>query len=191
MGDVSILTQAGRLFRWRTTNATDSSLPSKVATGTKPAVSFGTAAAQATSAAVRELTHPGVGGRVQNTLLLTFYGAGSDDNTFVARAIKWNVVDEGGVDTALWVPIPLFEATVTLSTAVGVSGRLVTNTDRFADTIVLTANSANANVDVSVRSPAANYPAVLKVDMEGPMLLEMIFSTGSSATSCNALGQMF
>ncbi len=190
MGDVALQTEAGRWRRWRTVNATDNGFPSKITTATRPAPSIGSDAAQATSAAVWELAS-NAGGKVQNTIKLIFYGAGSENNTFLARLIAWNLAHEGNPDVAVWVPTPLFEVTCTLSTAVGVGSRLIASTDRFADTIALTANSANDDIDISIRSPAANYPGVVKVDMEGPQLLEMIFTTGGVATSCNAAGWMY
>ena len=188
---VMLMTQAGHPFRWRTVNATDNGYPSKIPTATEPAESFGSNAAQATSAAVRNIAPKGRGeGPVQNGIAVLFYGAGSDTNTFSARLVKWVLATEGVANDEVWVPVPLFEVQVALSLQVGIGSRMLASTDRFADTITLTGTTAHAS-DVRIRSVANDTIACLKVDLEGPQKLEMIFTTGGSATSCNALSHMY
>lgn len=198
---VCFATYAGRLHRWRSVFSTDASFPSKVATVTAPTPALGSDAAQANSAAVIEIAPPlnksknvalaGAGeGYVRSTMVCMFLGTGNDDTTAKARLIKWAVVVEDDWTEMLWVPIVLFEVTYTLSTATGAAGGLFTASHRFADTISLTSNAANDDIDISIRSPANNTIASLKVDIEGPGLLEMIFDRNSSASSCNATWQL-
>ncbi len=110
------------------------------------------------------------------------YGVGLDDQTFDFRVIAWNEV------SGLYIPTTLTQASATLSTAVGVAGAVVTNSERFADTIV--ASLGNAGVDVNVISPANNTPAHLVIDLKGCELVEIIFDM-TSATSGNALVKGF
>ena len=195
-------TFASRYARWRTTNATDNGYPSKVPTRTAPAESFGTNAAQATSAAVRVLVPggftrkgvvvPGSGEAcVRSTLEMIFFGAGADTNTFSCRVLKWVAVYEGEPEAALWIPVPLFEVQVTLSTPPGLANAIVNGSQLFADTITLTGTTANDDIDISIRSPANNTIASLKCDLEGAQIIEAIFTTGGSATSCNGLLRMY
>ena len=125
-----------------------------------------------------------LGGTVRNLIKAQFFGAGSDGNTMLARLYSWNKVMTGDVTTEGWLADLLFEATCTFSTFTAVMNG---GTARFADTITITSGSAVENVDIVTRSPAANYPATIKVDFEGGGVLTWQFSTGGVSTSCNAI----
>ena len=190
-GDVGLMSDAGVWRRWRTTNTTTSSFTTPAVTWLKDFVfqSPGDNASQVTSPA-RWRAADVAGGKVRNTLKCQFYAVGSDGNTMLARFITWTVLNEGDPSKACVVPDILFEVTCTLSTFAGVGSLYLPSTVLFADTIALTALSANA-VDVVVRSPAANYPATVKVDVEAGQVWEMQFHTNSSATSCNGIWRAY
>ena len=183
-----------RLRRARTVNATDNGYPSKVPTATEPAESQGTNAAQATSAAVINTNNAiRSDGDTQNLVQIIPFGAGSDTNTFSFRAIAWYLLSEGAAQqngTEVWIPVPLAEFQCTMSTPVGVAGKLVVATDRFCDTITLTGTTANST-EVLITSPANDTIGHVVLDMKGAAKLELIFTTGGSATSCNALVRMY
>ena len=182
-----IETQISRFQRVRSTNATDNGFPSRVPTGTL-LIGNGTAAAQASAAATRNIVNHGPDGMGKNVVTLVFYGVGSDNATFSARLIGWRRVYENGVEsTSIWIPVKLCEVAVTLSTAVGVAGKLIDETNRFADTIALTGTTANDDVSIDIVSPADNTIAHMVVDFKGAEVIEVTFTTGGSATSCNAL----
>lgn len=147
-------------------NSTDSSFASKVPTVTEP-----------TGTGVLELSS--IPGSMSDNILLVPFGAGNDDTTFVLRLIGWRKV------SALWVPIPLCQVTATLSTAVGVSGAAVTDSDRFADTLAL-ASGFNSNVSTEIVSPTGNIIAHVMQDVKGFAKVEITFDM-TGATSGNAL----
>ena len=174
-------TESQHARRVRTTNATDNGFPSRIPTGTKPSGTGG-AAAQASASAVIEFG-PGI---TQNSLMLIPFGAGSNDNTFSLRVIGWTLVDEGNSEEFIWVPVVLCELAVTLSsTPVGLANKVVNGSQLFADTITVT--TGNANVSTEAVSPTGNVVAHAVVDVKGFELVEVTFTTGGSATSCNAL----
>lgn len=185
-------------IRARGTSATDNGFPSRIPTITKPS-GVGNSAAQATASAVFDLRNNGAAASVSNSILMVFFGVGSDNNTFSARLAGWRRARPrpgdsttppalGGAAEFLWIPVPLFEVAVTLSsTQPGIVNSLIGATSLFADTITLTGTTANDDVSVDIVSPANDTIAHLVVDVKGFELVEPIFTTGGSATSCNAL----
>lgn len=143
----------------RSTNATDTSFPSKIPTVTEP-------------------TGAGVSSCSGSHAYIVFFGAGSDTNTFSAKLIGWREVK------GLWVPTPLATVSVALSTPVGISGEEVIDTDRFADTITVTTAETIAGYDVC--SPANNTIAHLRIDLGGCSKLEVVYDL-TGATNANAL----
>lgn len=164
----------------RSVNQTSNGYVSKVPTGVEPSGDAGTA----TGASVIDL---GKGGMLaQNGALVCFYGVGSNNNTFSCRIIGWRSIGENDVSTMLWIPVVLVEFALTLSsTPVGVAGKTILATELFADTIGLT--YGNDDVSVDIVSPAADIIAHAMLDLKGFQKVEFSFTTGGSATSCNAL----
>ncbi len=168
--------------RARKVNATDNGFPAKSLIAAQPSGN-GNNAAQATASAVYSITD---GTQSFNGLVIKPYGAGADDATMSVRVIGWSyLIEDNVIGTAGWDPTVLVELACTLSTVVGVAGLLVINTDRFADTLALT--YGNDDVSVDIVSPANNVAAHAVVDLKGFQLVEFTFTTGASATSCNAL----
>lgn len=180
----------------RQTNATDNGFPARVPTKTAP-TGKGDNVAQATASAVFNLAGtPSVDGRVEteswhNRIIVVPFGVGSDTNTFSVRVIGWRRAYERDSDmrddTALWVPVTLAEFSVALSTPTGAAGSVIGVTNLFADTITLTGTSGNDDIDISITSPADNTIAHAVIDLKGFQKVELTFTTGGSATSCNAL----
>jgi hypothetical protein len=186
MGNATLIGTLSQSWqRARRVNATDNGFPSRVPTRTKPS-GKGTDAAQATSSAVFGDADSLL---VQNSVMMKFYGVGSNNNTFSARLVGWaHVIEEGDLSSDFWDPTDLFEVQVTLtSTIVGPTNGLLGATQLFADTITLTGTTANANVNIMICSPANDRAGYLTIDFVGFQMIEPIFTTGASATSCNAL----
>lgn len=165
----------------RAANDTSSSFGSRVPTTDKPSGS-----------GVIDLG--GYGMANQNGVLLLPFGTGSDGNTFSLRVLAWHWIVDPLITKAkptLFVPFLLCELSVTLSSGnPGVAGSILGSTQYFAKSISLT--TGNANVSAETLSPAASgVLAHATADMKGAQMLEVIFSTGSSATDCNALYKFF
>ena len=183
------------LRRVRTTNATDNGFPTRLPTRTEP-TGTGNNAAQASASAVINLSNSFAGGgsgAVQNRVIILPYGVGANNNTLSFRVLGWRYLIEGGdAIQAMWIPVPLGEFSVTLSsTPVGVAGGLLGTSQLFADTITLTGTTANDDISIDLVSPANDTIAHLVMDMKGFQKLEVIFTTGGSATSCNALVSLY
>lgn len=167
----------------RSVNQTSSSFVSKVPTTTEPLGDAGTA----TGACVFDL---GLvpGGVVQNSLLLMPYAIGADNVTFSVRVFGWRRAGPASADGSgtlpLWIPTLMCELACTASAFVGVAGAYVLNTGRFADTLTLTTGDAAA---VGIVSPTGDVAGHAMLDLKGSQKLELTFSTGGVATSCNAL----
>lgn len=196
MPDVLINTLSTPWRKVRNTNETSNGYVSKIPRATDPWVSAGVTgdADTATGASVINLLNSqNKSMPIQNGISLLFYGIGSNNNTFSARVLGWSNVgtDRADVvtdDMQIWIPVVLVEVAVTLSsTPVGLAGKAVLNTELFADTITITGTTANAGVNVNVVSPANDTIARMFLDCEGQQYIEVQFTTGGSATSCNAL----
>lgn len=169
-------TQSSRFAKARTANATDTSFPSKIPTATEPS-----------GTGVVELIQNKLGGPIQNSVLVVAFGAGSDDTTFSVRVIGWRLFGDDP-QTQLWIPAVLAELACTLSSAVGVAGKVVVNTERFADTITLV--TGNDDISIDIVSPTGNVVAHAAVDIKGFQKLEFTFDL-TGATDANVLYSMY
>lgn len=177
-----IETFAGRLQKARSVNQTSNGYVSKVPTVTEPLGDAGTA----TGTSVIEMA-AGTGSS-QNLVKIMPYGVGANNTTFSFRVIGWQgIQNAGNVIPYLWVPVLLGEFACTLSSsAPGVAGATVVATEYFADTITQTYPAA-ATSSIEVVSNAADLIAHVVLDAKGCEKIELSFTTGGSATSCNAL----
>ncbi len=191
MNDVLLTTLSTSFRKVRTTNTTDSSYPSRVPTATRPS-GTGNAAAQTTSAVFDlGLDKQKNGIKQQNAVIIVPFGVGSDTNTFSTRVIGWRMVPGNPQSTTptvdLWIPVPLVDLTCTLSTPAGVAGTEIGSSNLFCDTLAIANTIGVAGQDCVIKTNGANLIAQATVDMQGYQLVEVTFTTGSSATSCNAL----
>lgn len=197
MNSMLIQTVDANWQKVRTTNSTDASLPTRAAQVAKPS-GIGDSVAQATASAIvvdatAGVAKPAGGGGVQNGLIISPYGVGSDTNTMLVAVYGWNFLPGKGVaDKDLWVPILLGAWTCTLSSALpgidtGGTARAVGSTELFCTTIVVTGTSGNPGVDQDTISPGGGLPASITVDLKGSQIVEIVFGRNSSSTSCNAL----
>ena len=156
------------------TDATNTSFPSKVPTATEPSGN-----------GVIDLGGPGASAVVQNGILIVPYATAGDDDTFSVRVIGWRKLGNAPA-TLLWVPVVLAELACTASQAVGVAGRLVVATERFADTITLV--TGNEDISIDIVSPTGNVIAHALADLKGFKKVELTFdSTAAGTTAMNAL----
>ncbi len=189
MSMVVLGTTSMKWRRVRSTNTTDNGFPSRIIRATEPS-GTGNSAAQATASAVIDMTQPDGGGITQNAMIIKPYGAGANNATFSLRVIGWRKVEEGDPTTTIWDPTVLVELACTLSsTPIGLAGKVIVATDLFADTIVLT--TGNDDVSCDIVSPTGDVAAHAVVDLKGFTKIEMTFTTGGSATNCNALVSLF
>jgi hypothetical protein len=175
-------TLAGRLQKARSVNQTSAAFVSKVPTLTEPVGDAGTATGSAVIDMVKD------SGLSQNLVKVKPYGVGANNTTFSVRVIGWSAVANGGnVIPNEWIPELLGEFACTISSSCpGVSGGVVAATEFFVDTITQT-YPASATSSIEVVSNAADLVAHAVLDVKGNEKIELSFSTGSSATSCNAL----
>lgn len=162
----------------RTTNAADTSFPSKVPTTTEPSGG---------GVINRSVAGDGSG------LHLVFYGTGDADDVFDTRVIGWRKVTGG--PTGLWVPTIIAGLTCTLGTATGVAGSEVVATELFADTITITSGGEPTVTADTTRggtfrifSPTANLIAWVVIPLYGFEKVELTFDmTTNDPTGANAL----
>jgi len=152
-------TKKERLDRWAANDVETTSLSDKPTTSTVPS------SAKPTQ---------------DNALLAVFYATGSADATFKARAIGWKAVADGS-----YVPVNLAELTLTLGTkdGTGSAGGYFDDTYKFVDTIAVDFGGDS----VRAFSPAGNQIAHVLVDLRGCEFYELVLSTQSAVTNCNAL----
>jgi len=118
-----------------------------------------------------------------NYLVVTFFGTGADNTTGTCGVYGWRQVD------GLWIPFHLIDLNFTLSTAVGVSGEAVINTERLSDTIEDGTVGGPTLGDQAWRglsSPAGNVAGHAYIPTLGFPLLELDVYAGT-ATDVNAL----
>lgn len=150
-------TNARQWTRGLVTSSTATSFAAKIATATEP-----------TGDGVHVM-------KAGDNLEVLPFGAGADNNTFGLRVVGWR-----SVGTTLWVPEVLAEFTCTLSASVGVAGQPVTDTDRFADTMVVVTGIT------AVRTGPVDTPLSGSLSVSGYEKLEFIYDM-VTATNGNCL----
>lgn len=177
--------------RMMATSSTEASFPSLIPTTTQPSgdgVHFPSGAP--TIAAGTFARSPSM--VTEQNIGCVFFGTTDDDQTFKARLTGWKQTP--GLDSSLaslWVPVTLFEVTCTLSTMIGIAASDVVNTNRFVDTITLTAAygttvPGDPNT-LAVVSPGSNLMAHLVCPIKGFGAFQFTFDRNSSAAACNGL----
>lgn len=134
-------------------------------------------------------------GKIANWVNIWPYGNGANNDVITIFAYGWvEVLSDANAHISEWLPVPLAEFTCTLSTFTGPSAAaagytlLLTNTDRFADTITL-ASTGVANVDNVIKSNAANVPAAIALATTGYRYIGLLMKA-AAATAANALYQL-
>lgn len=120
-----------------------------------------------------------------NTVLLKFFGVGADNTTGSCRVYGLRPVRDAGSVVTSYTHVLLAQYAFTLSADVGVSGGVVTNSERYADTITRT--TGIENVADQLLSPTGDVSGHVLLDCKGHSLLFVEPITGGSATSVNAL----
>lgn len=128
-------------------------------------------------------------------IMIKPFGAGADNVTMGMKVLGWTRTGMPAVGVRpVWLLDELITFAITLSASVGIVDGEVSATDRFADTITstggptfITSAALPVILDWFQTSPTTDGPAVIKQPTFGYDYLELIFTTGGSATSCNAL----
>jgi len=120
---------------------------------------------------------PSAFGPVPNTILVLPCGTDAANEAFDMRIIGWSKDNQA---TPVWIPVPLFQGTVTLGNIVGYTG------SRFLADTIAAASWVNTNTSVEVVSPTGDIPAHIHVDIKGFTLIEFLFDLDSAA-GANAL----
>ncbi len=120
-------------------------------------------------------------GMIPEWVQFVFFGAGSNDQTFSARVVGWDLLG------TTWVPVPLVELAVTLGQSVGAAGLGLVAADRLADTLAFaTAFNALLSPACILTSPTGDLIANALVSPKGHRKLQVQFDM-TGATSGNAL----
>ncbi len=128
----------------------------------------------------------GFGGALSsNSLILIPYGAGTAANTFTLGVYGWCRTLGSNQVNPLWVAYTLATFTCTLATPPGLATADVNASQLFCGTIVCVVG--NTNVSNEVVSPTGNAVGHIMLDVKGSQFVQLLFGTGSSATSCNCL----
>lgn len=122
-----------------------------------------------------------------NTVLLKFFGVGADNTTGSCRVYGLRPVRDAGNVVTSYTHVLLAQYAFTLSADVGVSGGVVTNSERYADTIARSSTTGIENVADQLLSPTGDVSGHVLLDCKGHSLLFVEPITGGSATSVNAL----
>lgn len=179
MEDVRVATHSGTMRRIAETSATKSSLTTKLPTITKPS-----------GDGVFTILNAPSEGMMASAVKIIPYGAGSDGNTFLFDVYGWvRTVEEGLSGKTLWVPILLASfTTATLeSTLPGVANGYLGTAALFCSTITQTVGNPGISSETIAPGSTANRVVSIVIDTKGCPLIEIDFSTNSSATSANAL----
>ncbi len=160
-------------LRWHrvlTTNATDTSFAANIPTFTDPGP---------TDLATGVMNWSNDGVTALESVFFQFFGAGADDTTFDAKVIGWRRAGDNDL-TAIWTTVHIADVSVILSTLVGIAGKYVIETDRFADTVTL-----NDGVGIVYQSADANsIVSTLEVDTLGCQKGRVIYDlTGATANA--------
>ncbi len=167
---------------WSQTNLTNYSTngyPTRIPTTTKPSgdgvIAFGDG-----------------GNYSPKHLVLIPYGVGSS-STFSLKVLGWRATNLG-LGVPLWVPVAFATYAITVGTGAGIAGADLGTTSLFATTITstggptfITSGAAPICPDWFQISPTGNIIGMICQESFGFPVLEVIFTTGGSATSCNAL----
>lgn len=123
-------------------------------------------------------------------LALSFFGTGSENDTFDFRLVGWSKVTAGTGGTAqpVWKPYTILRGTATLSTSVGVADGVQAATERDADTIVAGSPVITTSL-YTIYSPADNTPAFLILNALDFEMIGVYFDLNGSATGANAFAR--
>lgn len=128
-----------------------------------------------------------VAGYSPNTVLLKFFGVGSDNTTGNCRVYGVRAMRSATGTVVSYTHVLLAEYAFTLSADVGVASGLVANNERYADTITRT--TGIENVADQIVSPGGDVSGHVLVDCKGHsiLLVDLRVGSASPATSVNAL----
>lgn len=134
----------------------------------------------------------GDGGTTANSVILAFFGAGTNTQTFACNVYGWRRTDgytTAGLINSLWYPVMLCSFTaITLDSGFpGVVGSDVNASQLFASAITL--GTGNSGISVEVVSPGAGVGiAHVVITTKGFMYMQSQLAIASGGvTSMNAL----
>lgn len=186
----SIFSQDGYALTNPGGNVTGSSYPSRAPTTVRPDLVTSGVVSQGDG--VIACGH--IGAETLPHLILVPFGVGTSSNTFLMTVLGWRPTKLGVLGALpVWIPAVLGTYQITLGSATGVSGGEITTSSLFntSDSVTLgpsfVSGVSPVSLDWLAMSPGSNSIGFIKQPTMGFRFVEVIFSTGSSATSCNCL----
>lgn len=172
-------------------NYVTSGYPSRAATITPP--DQVTSGVVAKGDGVIKCGHEGV--ETAGHIIMVPIGVGVATNTFSLKVLGWRSTKLNVANAKpLWIPVELATYAVVLGTAAGVTGADLTASTLLATTITstggptfITSGAVPVSLDWMQISPGSNAVGCIKQPTLGFRFLEIIFTTGGVATSCNTL----
>lgn len=118
----------------------------------------------------------------KDLLMLVPVSKGADNSTFNMRVSGVFLTDEG-----VYTHVPLYVFGCTMSAAVGLTGKNVSELHRYCDTIVGTSLYGTLNINYQIFQQAADQRGFVLCDMLGALFAYVEFDINSGATNMNAL----
>ena len=174
----SLYTPKNILRRGLTTNSTDVAVSFPADTTTEPSTTDDSSTPTA--------NHVVIPTSDQDTLL-HFFGTDTDNNDFHAYVYGWSRLVSLTSSTHQWMATFLIRVVAKMGTHVGLSGGIVTDSERWCDTITLDTTNIGTS-DYEIISAADNGTAALIIRNKGFEKLDVWFdmNAGSTAgTGCN------
>jgi hypothetical protein len=199
-----------RSDKWSLTNPggnyTNNGYPTRIPTTTRPDLAATSTGLQAVGDGVIPVGHNGQMGA--SGMALIPFGAGSATNTFSFQVLGWTqtttqygkavngltVLQNANLE--LWIPVLLGTFAVTLGTGTGIAGSDIGTSQLFATSITTSYGPVYGTGAVqssagSIYSPGSNSIGMVTIAIMSFKFVEVIYTTGGSATSGNALYRLF
>tara|TARA_R100001086_G_scaffold248195_3_gene184446 strand:- start:1448 stop:1999 length:552 start_codon:yes stop_codon:yes gene_type:complete len=165
------------LRRGLANNSTDVAVSFPVSTTTEPS---------STDSETPTANHAVIPTSDQDTLL-HFFGTDTDDDDFHAYVYGWSRLVSLTSSTHQWMATFLIRVVAKMGTHVGLSGGIVTDSERWCDTITLDTTNIGTS-DYEIISAADNGTAALIIRNKGFEKLDVWFDMNAGATAgtgCN------
>ena len=123
---------------------------------------------------------------------LLLFGEDGNDEEFDVHVYGWSRFENAPGQTLVdvWVPTLLFAGACIVGTNTGVEGAVVSDSDRFVDTITIHGNPGDSAAKIVNPAGASSLLASVTLDTRGFDLLQISFDKGTNLNA-NALVRFF